>query len=163
MVGYAVYGMDQEAVKRFLNPPNADLLTIDVESYQNINIMARGGYKFTLKEESIFVNPFVGLGVGAFNSASYLVKYTDSNEPYQIYKKGGNVAALATNVGCNAQFAVNEIIFLGAYADYYLGDFTIDEQAGAIGTIDDNYPFPIENVTYQLRNFNVGASVTLIL
>lgn len=163
LVGYSVYGMDKDAVTNYLNPPKVNLLSLEVESYQNINIMARGGYKFSFKEDDIFVSPYASLGIGAFNSASYLAKYNDANQPYQIYRKGGNVAALTMAIGVNAQFAINEIIYLGVYADYYLGDFTINEETGVIGSLDNNYSFPSEDVEYQLRNFNGGLSITLIL
>lgn len=163
LVGYSLYGMDEDAIRNYLNPPQVNLLSLSVENYQNINIMARGGYKWSFKEDGIFVSPYVGVGVSAFNSASYLAKYNDPNEPYQIYKKGGSKTAFAVDFGLNAEFAVNEVIYLGAYVDYYLADFTLNEEAGAIGRLDNNYPFPLEEVTYKLRNLNGGLSIRLIL
>lgn len=157
-LGFSMFGVDQEALKSYINPINPDLVKTETQAFQNINLQLRGGYNWNIKDGAFFITPFVDAGFGVFNSAYYAFQ-VDGGETY--LRNGNTGTALLISPGLDITYQINDFVGIKLYGNYQFADYRIEEEFRIIG---DN-PIVITNETknynYSSTCIGIGANVIL--
>ena len=159
-LGFTLYGVDKEAIKQIINPSNPTAVHVEAQSFQNINLQARGGYYFSFMDEKMSLIPFVDVGLGVFNSAYYAISHPNGSI---LVREGNAAVALLITPGLEYTVAINDIVSIKMYGNYQFSDYSVDE---IFRVIDVNTPQPIpvnKTVNYKYASASVGLGVAFAL
>ena len=157
-LGFSMFGIDQEALKEFINPDNPELVRAETQAFQNINLQFRGGYNWKVANDNIQIVPFMDAGFGVFNSAYYAIQ----DDGGDTFLRSGNTGfAFLLSPGLDVAFMVNDFVAIKMYGTYQFANYRVDEEYTVLG----NITYPIYNHTQEYKYssicFGVGANVTL--
>lgn len=157
-LGYNMFGVDEDALKKFIDPDNPESVRTESQAFQNFNLQGRIGYNWKIDEGLLQVIPVVDAGIGIFNSAYYL--YQDDNGT--TYLRNGNSAlALLITPGLDVIIKVNESVGLKAYGNYQFANYRVDEEYKILGSGSDQVIYQTENYKYSSLCFGLGATISL--
>lgn len=159
-LGFTLYGMDKDAIKQVINPSNPDAVHVEAQSFQNINLQARGGYYFSFMEEKMTLIPFIDMGLGVFNSAYYAISQPDGSI---LVREGNSSAALLLTPGLEYLVAINDIVSIKMYGNYQFANYSVEE---SFRLIDTNNPQPVpsqETVNYKYTSASLGLGIAFTL
>lgn len=156
-LGYSVFGMDKDGIKKFINPTNPEQVTVETQSFQNINLQVRAGFNMDIVKDKMGVVPYVDAGLGIFNSAYYGI--TDENGNYFL-REGNSGGALLFSPGIDIWFSINEFMNLKIYGSYQFANYKVDEKY----TLQTNSTV-IKNKTanYEYNSISTGIGLTFVL
>jgi hypothetical protein len=157
-IGYSIFGVDEDAIRKLIYPINPDLITVETQSFQNVNIQLRGGYNFSLLEEKLDVTPFVDAGVGVFNSAYYAIQDSFGNR----YVRAGDTGfGFLISPGIDVMIKVNSFVSVKLYSTYQFTNYTVSDKFLVL-----NPPIAEQStskdVDYAYRNVSCGLGVSFI-
>ncbi len=157
-IGFSMFGIDKDALKKFINPDNPELVRAETQAFQNINLQFRGGYNWKVTNENLHLKPFIDAGFGVFNSAYYAIQDNGGD----TYLKSGNTGfSLLLSPGLDVTLMVNDFVGITIYGTYQFANYKVEEEY----TVSGNPTNPIYNQTqeykYSSMCFGLGANVTL--
>lgn len=157
-LGFSMFGIDQDALKSFINPNNPELVWAETQAFQNINLQLRGGYNWKIANDNVHLTPVVDAGFGVFNSAYYAIQ----DDGGDTYLRSGNTGfAFLLSPGLDITFMVNDFVGIKVYGTYQFANYQVEEEFKILG----NSTFPIYNQTQEYKYtsmcFGLGANVTL--
>ena len=159
-LGFTLFGVDKEAIQMVINPSDPSTVHVESQSFQNINLQARGGYYFSFMDEKMSLIPFVDVGMGVFNSAYYAISKPNGTI---LVREGNAAVALLITPGLEYSVAINEIVSIKLFGNYQFADYSVDEH---FRLIDVNTPNPLQidkTVNYKYTNASVGLGLAFVL
>ena len=156
-IGYAVFGVDEDAIKRIINPTNPNAVLVESQPVQNINIQARGGYNLALMEDKLNITPFIDAGIGVFNSAYYIIQVPNG---LRYLRDGNSGVALLVAPGMDISYAVNDFWSIKIFGDYQFANYKVDEKYTLLGNADPIVKLETVNYNYSCVSTGIGATLT---
>lgn len=149
-MGYSVFGMDQEGIKNAINPSNPSSVFVETQSFQNLNLQARGGYNVQIIEDHLSVTPYIDAGLGVFNSAYYAIQDENGRG---LYREGGSAMAFLFTPGIDILVNVNEFVSFKAFGSYQFASYSVDEK---FIISDQEISTYYNTVNYKYNSLSVG-------
>ena len=157
-VGFSMFGIDQDALKKYINPTNPELVRTETQAFQNINLQFRGGYDWNVKETNFHVTPFVDAGLGIFNSAYYAI----SNDGGDTYLRTGSTGlGFLISPGLDLTYMVNDFVGIKLYSNYQFAQYKVDEEFRVVSGTPDVIDQQTKKYNYSSVCLGLGANVTL--
>ena len=155
-LGYSVFGLDKDGIKKVINPSNPEDVLVETQSFQNINLQARVGYNIDVIEDKLGVVPFLDAGLGVFNSAYYAI--TDGQGNFFL-REGNSGVAFLLSPGVDIWFPINDFMNLKIYGSYQFAEYVVDEKYTHKGvtTIIEN-----STVNYKYSSISAGLGISLV-
>ncbi len=157
-LGFSMFGIDQDALKSFINPGNPELVKAETQAFQNINLQFRGGYDWNINDGGFHVIPFVDAGFGIFYSAYYAIQ-VDGGKTY--LRSGNSGAALLISPGLDITFQVNDFVGIKIYGNYQFADYRVEEEFKELGGTPTIIYNETKNYKYNSACIGIGANVIL--
>lgn len=157
-LGYNMFGIDEEALKTFINPSNPEKVYTESQAFQNYNLQARIGYNWSLMNDKLMLIPVLDAGLGIFNSAYYAFQ-DDGGTTY--LRKGNSAMALLVTPGLDILYMVNDNVGLKLYGNYQFANYKVDEQFTTIDSGIDNITNCTKSYKYNSLCFGLGATISL--
>ena len=155
-LGYSMFTMDNEAIKKVINPSNPENVIVETQSFQNISLQARVGYNINLIKDRLGAVPFVDAGLGVFNSAYYAI--TDGSGNYAV-REGNAAMALLVSPGLDIWIPINDFMNLKVYCSYHFANYNVDETFRFTGsnTVEKN-----ATIHYKYNSISTGLGLTMV-
>ncbi len=154
-LGYSVFGLNKDAMKESLSPNDPEAISLETQSFQNINLQARLGYNLRIIKDKILITPFIDGGLGVFNSAYYAIEDDQGN----TYVRNGNTGvSFLISSGLDVVIPVNDFVNFKLYVSYQFANYTVNEEFtenGMVSIIDYN------DIQYKYRSIYTGIGFTL--
>ncbi|MGB0390930.1 MAG: transporter [Salibacteraceae bacterium] len=157
-LGYNMFGVDEDALKKFINPTNPENVRTESQAFQNYNLQGRVGYDWNINEGALHVTPVLDAGLGIFNSAYYLFQ-DDGGTTY--VRKGNSAMALLVTPGLDIMYMVNDFVGIKIYGNYQFANYKVDEQFSTIDSSTDVITYCTKQYKYNSLCVGIGATVTL--
>lgn len=157
-LGYNMFGVDEDALKSFINPSNPEKVVTETQAFQNFNIQARAGYNWALMENKFLVTPVLDAGIGIFSSAYYAFQ-NDGGDTY--VRTGSSGMALLVTPGLDVTYMVNDFVGIKIYGNYQFANYQVDEEFKLLGSGSDIISQNTQSYKYNSICFGIGANISL--
>ncbi|MFT4754581.1 MAG: hypothetical protein ACI85Q_002140 [Salibacteraceae bacterium] len=157
-LGYSMFGIDQDALRTFINPSNPELVKVETQAFQNFNVQFRVGYDLNFDSGNFHITPSVDLGLGVFSSAYYAIQ---NNGGDTHLRSGNSAVSVLITPGVDVSYMINPFMGIKLYGSYQVANYAVDEEFQIVGGNPGQNMEERKNYKYNSLCLGIGLNVML--